>query len=115
MAKTKTNKTTARKSVYNVTPSAVAEKVFTNKLNCGNDATNIRNTLQTFLRVASEVEQTKRSFTWEDFWQVSKRFSMDVRDCKNLFTSWIETQIQCGRLETVNGCYDSPTYVRVGV
>ena len=109
------NKPAARKSVYNVTPAAVAEKVFTNKLNCGNDATNIRNTLQTFLRVATEVEETKRSFEWNDFWQTAKRYSMDAEDCKNLFTSWIETQIQCGRLESISGCYNSDVYVRVGV
>ena len=115
--KIKTQRTTTTKqSVYPAVPAATVRQKFTEALSVGNDAKNARTTFETFMRCADEISTTMRSFTWDDFWRVSKRYdSMDVNDAKRLFSAWVETQRKFGRIETIAGCYDSETHVRIGV
>ena len=111
-----TKPTTARQSVYPAVPDATVRQKFTEALSVGNDAKNARTTFETFMRCADEISATMRSFTWEDFWRIAKRYdSMDVNDAKRLFSAWVDTQRKFGRIETIAGCYDSETHVRIGV
>jgi hypothetical protein len=77
------------------------------------NGSNASNTLAAFLRVASELFETRPTFTESDFLYLAKRYSLPIRETKELFAKWTSSLQDWCKLDKVAGCYDQDVYIRL--
>jgi hypothetical protein len=75
--------------------------------------TNQRTILNDFLRVIRMVEASKTSYDLNDVLFYSKALDLPTNEVIELFGRYTFFQIQCGRLEELNGVYDNSVFLQV--
>jgi hypothetical protein len=95
------------KTKTKVKQPAKAEESFLDSIQHQDGANSI---VKKFLVIMELITKNQVTFTFHDSLYYAKGFELDTNEVKNLFVKWTDKEVQLGRLQRIEGCYEYPVF-----